>query len=184
MADESKVISLAARRRNKRQRDPAPKTPGGAVPAPTKDEDPRPVPAQMVWLFCPTCKTLEYTELVLPGGRRHNVCGTVVREAVVDVDARAEYTLAELNLRRLAALAELLDAQRARFIEYQERLAKAAGRTINAYPLTEVAVQNLPVAEVDPLGLLISRFLHQPATRFPQAQPEHPAPAGDDPPAG
>jgi hypothetical protein len=184
MADESKVISLAARRRGKEHRAPAPKAPGGTPAAAAEGGDTRPVPARMVWLFCPTCKTLEYTELMLPGGRRHNVCGTMVQEAVVEVDTRAEYTLAELNLRRLAALAELLDAQRARFIEYQERLAKAAGRPLSAYPLTEVAVQSLPVAEVDPLGLLISRFLHQPAARFPSAQPERPAPAGDDPPAG
>jgi hypothetical protein len=120
--------------------------------------------------------------MIVPGGRRHNVCGSQVFEATVEVDARAEHTLAELNLRRLAALEELLDAQRKRFLEYQERLAKAASQPLTAYPLTEVSVQSLPVAEVDPLGLLISRFLHQPAARFPEAK--DPPPAGDDPSAG
>lgn len=177
MAEEGNVVSMVGRRRGKA-------TTQEAAPAqPVASGDTKPQPAQLVWLFCPICKTLEYTEMVVPGGRRHNTCGTQVLEAVVDVDARAEHTLAELNLRRLAALAELLDAQRKRFLEYQDRLAKAAGKPPASYPLTEVSVQSLPVAEVDPLGLLISRFLHQPAERFPEAKPEKSSP-GEDPSTG
>jgi hypothetical protein len=185
---DGNVISMVGRKRAK----PAPAEPAPA--AAPESTDTKPVPTQLVWLFCPVCKTLEYTELAVPGGRRHNTCGTPVIEARVDVDARAEHTLAELNLRRLSALAELLDAQRKRFHEYQDRLAKAAGRTLAPYPLTEVSVQSLPVAEVDPLGLLISRFLHQPAERFvedkppgdkpPGARPETTLPAGEDPSTG
>jgi hypothetical protein len=186
MADEgnvvsSNVISMFARRKPKAA--PAETAATPATPA-REAGDTKPVAAQLVWLFCPTCKTLEYTELAVPGGRRHDVCGTPVQEAVVAVDARAEYTLAELNLRRLTALAELLDAQRKRFVEYQERLAKAAGQALTLYPLTEVSVQSLPVAEVDPLGLLISRFLHQPATRFEETPPQDAPPTGEDPSAG
>ena len=181
MADEGNVISMFGRRKPKA----APTEPAAAPAAPAREVgDTKPVSAQLVWLFCPTCKTLEYTEQVVPGGRRHNVCGTPVLEAVVDVDARAEHTLAELNLRRLTALAELLDAQRKRFVEYQERLAKAAGQVLTLYPLTEVSVQSLPVAEVDPLGLLISRFLHQPAARFQETSPKDTPPTGEDPSAG
>lgn len=184
MADEGNVVSMVGRRRGSKAAKPeaAPAQPT----APAVSGDTKPLPAQLAWLFCPTCKTLEYTEMVVPGGRRHNTCGTIVLEAVVDVDARAEHTLAELNLRRLAALAELLDAQRKRFLEYQDRLVKAAGKPLAPYPLTEVSVQSLPVAEVDPLGLLISRFLHQPAERFPEAKEavtSKPTP-GEDPSSG
>ncbi len=131
----------------------------------------KPVPTQLVWLYCPTCETLEYTELVMPNGRVHQPCGTRVEEVAVDVDARAEYSLAELNLRQLERLAELIEGQRARFREYQQRLELAAHQPLSSYPLTEDTVRKMPVAEVDPLGLLISAFLKQPLQRFrPDAQ--------------
>jgi hypothetical protein len=155
----------------------------GEKPAQPPQGDPAPVPIQLVWLFCPTCKTLEYTEVMVPGGRVHNVCGTPVEEAFVDVDARAEYTLADINLRRLEALARLVEAQRTRATEYQARLRKAAGKPLTGYPLTGESARALPVAETDPLGLLISRFLHDPARRFEPAEsgksPPHPDPKGD-----
>jgi hypothetical protein len=94
------------------------------------------------------------------------------------VDARAEYSLAELNLRQLERLAELVEGQRARFREYQHRLELAAGKPLSSYPLTEETVRVMPVAEVDPMGLLISAFLRQPALRF---RPE-PAPGDSTPP--
>ncbi len=181
MTDDGKVVSMFGRRKGAAAR---PETAARPEATPATQGDTKPVSAQLAWLFCPTCKTLEYTELVIPGGRRHNVCGNQVQEVIVDVDARAEHTLAELNLRRLTALAELLDAQRKRFLEYQERLARASGQSLAPYPLTEVSVQSLPVAEVDPLGLLISRFLHQPAARFQDAKPQEPPPAGEDPSVG
>ena len=137
---------------------------GNAAPQPPLATTP--VPTQLVWLYCPTCQTLEYTELLLPNGRVHQPCGTRVEEVVVEVDARAEYSLAELNLRQLERLAELVDGQRARFREYQQRLELAAHQPLSSYPLTEDTVRLMPVAEVDPLGLLISPFLRQPVQRF------------------
>jgi hypothetical protein len=169
----------------------APASPAASVPLPT----------QLIWLFCPACETLEYTELVLPNGRVHQSCGTQVEEVTVPVDARAEYSLAELNLRQLERLAELVEGQRARFREYQHRLELAAGQPLSSYPLTEDTVRVMPVAEVDPLGLFISVFLRQPLQRFrPEAQaadgaatpdagtppgapaPGQPAPGGGDKP--
>lgn len=192
MSDESKIISLsdrARRRKGPRERSTGqgargtrgsagPPADGEAKPAQNAAPQPppstTPVPAQLIWLYCPACQTLEYTELALPNGRIHQPCGTQVEEAVVDVDARAEYSLAELNLRQLERLAELVDAQRGRFREYQQRLELAARQPLSSYPLTEDTVRLMPVAEVDPLGLLISPFLRQPLQRF---RPE-PEPAG------
>jgi hypothetical protein len=147
------------------------------------------VPAKLVWLYCPVCETLEYTELALPAGRIHQPCGTRVEEVEAAVDARAEYSLAELNLRQLERLAELVDGQRARFREFQHRLELAAGQPLSSYPLTEDTVRVMPVAEVDPLGLLISAFLRQPLQRFrPEAASASPealpaSPPGAAPPS-
>jgi hypothetical protein len=193
MTDESKIISLSDRarlRKGPRERNAGTgprsvssaegeaKAPAKAAPhAPAATT---PVPTHLVWLYCPTCQTLEYTELVLPNGRVHQPCGTRVEEAVVEVDARAEYSLAELNLRQLERLAELVDGQRARFREYQQRLELAAHQPLSSYPLTEDMVRLMPVAEVDPLGLLISPFLRQPVQRFrpePDSAPASSAPA-------
>ncbi|MFI5401013.1 MAG: hypothetical protein ACHQZQ_08195, partial [SAR324 cluster bacterium] len=184
MSDESKIISLsdrARRRKGPRERSagqgargvspgaapPAggevkPSETGAASAAAKPPAATAPVPAQLIWLYCPACQSLEYTELALPNGRIHQPCGTRVEEAVVEVDARAEYSLAELNIRQLERLAELVEAQRARFREYQQRLELAAHQPLSSYPLTEDTVRLMPVAEVDPLGLLISPFLRQP----------------------
>lgn len=190
MSDDSKIISLSDRARlRKGGRPTSPKAPQRGPgsrdkPADASGTDAQapsaaagPVPTRLVWLFCPTCESLEYTELVLPNGRVHQTCGTQVEEVVVDVDARAEYSLAELNLRQLERLAELVDGQRGRFREYQHRLELAAGQPLSSYPLTEDTVRVMPVAEVDPLGLLISAFLRQPVQRFrPEAGAEQTAP--------
>ena len=137
--------------------------PAGASAEPA--ERPAPQPGRLAWLHCPTCGTLEYTELLVPGGRRHK-CGSIVEEAVVEIDLRAEITLAEINLQRIAALGEYLEQQRQLFQEYQRRLALIGGAPPAPYPLSEEIVKALPVAEVDPLGLLISHALHNPARRF------------------
>jgi hypothetical protein len=179
MSDDSKIISLSERARLRKsppeRKDPrGPETKaqgagksGRASSAPAHEAGPqKPVPAVLVWLYCPTCQTLEYTELAMPNGRTHQVCGTRVEEVEVPVDARAEYSLAELNLRQLENLAELIEGQRARFREYQQRLELAAHQPLSSYPLTEDSVRTMPVAEVDPLGLLVSAFLRQPLQRF------------------
>jgi hypothetical protein len=195
MSDDAKVMSLSDRARLRKAPPERPAPPmaraKGAERADASgarssdggpDTAPRtPVPATLVWLYCPTCKTLEYTELAMPNGRVHQVCGTRVEEVEVGVDARAEYSLAELNLRQLENLADLIEGQRARFREYQQRLELAAHTPLSSYPLTEETVRTMPVAEVDPLGLLISPFLQHPLQRFrPDTAPaaEPPAPAG------
>lgn len=124
-----------------------------------------PLPGRLIWLHCPTCGTLEYTELVVSDGRRHK-CGTIVEEAEVEIDVRAEMTVAEINLRRVAALEGYLRQQRARFEEYRHRLTLIAGATPKPYALTEERVKALPAAEVDPVGLIISEALHNPSKRF------------------
>jgi hypothetical protein len=205
MSDDGKIISLTDRARlRKGGRQPGSKAGPSSTSPMRRDEQgdvdgnvrpgadeatplskpaliSKPVPTQLVWLYCPTCQTLEYTELALPNGRVHQPCGTQVEEVAVDVDARAEYSLAELNLRQLERLAELVDGQRARFREYQHRLELAAHQPLSSYPLTEDTVRKMPVAEVDPLGLLISAFLKQPLQRF---RPEAAEPTSETAPAG
>lgn len=177
MADDEKVVSLHEWRRQQKQRpaDDAAETPGDGgeaqhTGAEAGDEATEPVPGHMVWLRCPTCGTLEYTEQQMPGGRVHNACGTQVEEVSEGLDLRAEYTVAELNLERLRMLSELVEQQRARYREYQQRLRQAAGGKLQAYPATEGTLQRLPVARVDGLGLLVSHFLHEPARRFEGAE--------------
>jgi hypothetical protein len=184
MSDDSKIISLTDRARLRKGGRQAGKAapPAEASPASAAKADrvkssetagTGAVPAQLVWLYCPACETLEYTELILPNGRIHQPCGTRVEEVTVDVDARAEYSLAELNLRQLERLAELVDGQRGRFREYQHRLELAAKQPLSSYPLTEETLRTMPVAQADHLGLLISAFLRQTLQRFrPGADPE------------
>jgi hypothetical protein len=138
--------------------------------------DADPVPGRLIWLYCPTCRTLEYTELAMAGGRVHNVCGTHVQEAPVELDLRAEGSIAQINLERLKILESLLAGQRQRYEEYQRRLNLAAGRKLAPYPAGEGGAAELPVAGVDAFGLLVSRFFHEPDAHFPElaAQPGEP----------
>lgn len=183
MADtEEKVISLDARRR--RTAEPAARAAvPAAQPAPA---DLPPLPGRLVWLHCRTCGTFEYTELAMPGGRVHNRCGTRVEESALEIDLRAEYTIAEINLERLKSLTTLLEAQRARFLEYQERLRRQGGR-IEPYPLNEESAAKLPIEGIDPvLGLLVPKALAHPERRFArEAEAGSPAqaPAEAAPPA-
>ena len=125
-----------------------------------------PIPGKLIWLYCPSCGTLQYTEVVVPGGRVHNTCGSQVEEAVLDIDVRAEFTLAQLNLDRLRLIREMLQAEQARFEEYQERLSNIAGERPQPYPLVEETLQSLPIAEVDGMGLLVPDALHNPGRHF------------------
>ena len=90
----------------------------------------------------------------------------MVREAAVEIDARAEATVAEINLRRIDALSEYLDQQRQRYLEYRRRLESIAGQPAEPYPIDDGVLKRLPVAEMDALGLLVSQALHDPAKRF------------------
>jgi len=180
MEPPEKIISLHDRRRRRegdaRQEPERPAAEDSGAPA-SGDE---PVPARLTWLFCPQCNTLEYTEVVVPGGRVHNRCGTRVEEAVLDIDARAENTIVQFNLERIAALTDYLAAQRQRFLEYRERLRRMVGDP-GTRPLTEEALKTLPVGELDALGLLVPKALSQPRQHF--RRPEDHLEATDEPPA-
>ena len=116
----------------------------------------------------------------MTGGRVHNTCGTQVEEAEVDLDLRAEFTIAGINLERLEILENLLDAQRRKFEEYRNRLTTAAGGQLEPYPISEESLEELPIAGSDAFGLLVSRFFHQPEQRFPQQDDQGRAPAPND----
>ncbi|MBI3992550.1 MAG: hypothetical protein HY342_04700 [Candidatus Lambdaproteobacteria bacterium] len=169
MADDSKVISLQ-RHLDKREGGVARKGLAGADPSPEK------LPGQLIWLHCPVCNTYEFTELPIPGGRRHRVCGAVVEEVAVDIDVRAEFTIAELNLMRLKELRQMIGEHIARVEEYKVRLGTIAGQTPRPYNINQDTPTALPIAEMDRLGLFISQALHNPQARF--------APQGAVPPRG
>lgn len=167
MADDDNVISLEARRvrRRSERAEPGPAGDSGGAPESKEAEAAGPLPGKLIWLHCPACDTLEYSEIEIPGGRRHK-CGAVVREAAVEIDVRAEATVAEINLRRIDALSEYLDQQRQRYLEYRRRLESIAGQPAEPYPIDDGVLKRLPVAEMDALGLLVSQALHDPAKRF------------------
>lgn len=207
MARDKKVISLDERRGHPPRRHRAAPSPGsGSAPegGPPPEEaggpaapddraageraggaarDTRPLPGRLIWLYCPTCGTIEYTELDMAGGRVHNACGTTVQEAPVELDLRAEATIAHINLERLTILESLLAGQRKRYEEYLQRLSLAAGRPVEPYPVRDENATQLPVADVDAFGLLVSRFFHDPAAHFPElaAQREEPGAPKSDP---
>ena len=166
MPDDSNVIFLEQHRNARKEPAPEP-APEPAREAGSGERTPAaPLPGKLIWLHCPVCKTLEYTEFSVPGGRVHNVCGTMVEEAALDVDLRAEYTIAELNLERLKMLSDLMAGQRNRFQEYQRRLRKLAGGKLSGYPNRDAIVKSLPVAGLDALGLFIPTALHEPDRHF------------------
>ncbi len=165
------VISFEAHRRRR-------STAHGEEPNTTAEPKhaPAAVPGKLTWLHCSSCGTLEYTEQFSPGGRVHNRCGSKVEEAILDVDARAEYTIAQYNLERIRTLTGYLEAQRRRYEEYQERLRRMVGDP-GQYPMEQDGLAALPVAEVDSLGLLMPTALARPERHFLREQP----PANDDP---
>jgi len=148
-----------------------------------QEEAERSVPGKMVWLHCPKCKTLEYTEIISPAGRTHK-CGALVEEREVDLDLRAELTITELNLATIATLLKknsgkklvkiitksfdnALTALKLSEETYRERLMLAAGIKITPYPgRLEEIMGKLPVRTTNRLGLLISEFRFEPERRF------------------
>lgn len=137
----------------------------------------------LVWLYCPTCKTLEYTEIIAPHGRTHK-CGTLVKEAEVEVDLRAELTITEFNLKRIDELIEKNSSHRLTKLlsksldkalnnlkrseeTYLHRLKLAAGTKLTPYPGTmEDLAEQLPIKKKNSLGLYISEFRYEPEKRF------------------
>lgn len=140
-------------------------------------------PATLVWLYCPTCETLEYTEIVAPNGRTHK-CGTIVEEAEVEVDLRAEFTITTHNLRRIEELISqnaknklfklvsrsldkaLLSLKQSEEI-YLAKLASTTNKVIQPYDgdIDELK-EKLSIKEKNHLGLYVSEFRYQPEKRF------------------
>lgn len=148
-----------------------------------KEEAERTYPGTLVWLRCPSCETIEYTEIVAPHGRTHK-CGTLVKEAAVRVDLRAEYTITLFNLKKIEEILEknkesklrklisksldnALQALKQSEEAYAARLHMAAGCQIPPYPgeIEEIR-DSLPIKEENKLGLFISEFRHEPEKRF------------------
>ena len=148
-----------------------------------KEEAEKPYFGKMVWLHCPNCKTLEYTEIISPAGRMHN-CGTLVEEREVELDLRAEITITNINLETIEellkknsgfklmkivskSLDKALIALKSSEETYRERLMMAAGLNLTAYPGdSESITDKLPVKIKNKLGLLVSDFRFEPENRF------------------
>ncbi len=148
-----------------------------------KEEAEKPYYGKMVWLFCPKCESLEYTEIISPAGRMHN-CGTLVEEREIELDLRAEITITEANLKTIdlllkknsgfklvkivsKSLDKALIALKSSEKTYRERLMLAAGMSVPPYPgEIESISDQLSVKVKNKLGLLISDFRFEPEKRF------------------
>ncbi len=144
-------------------------------------------PGTLVWLFCPTCKSLEYTEVIAPFGRKHS-CGTQVLEEEIRLDCRAEATITLRNLRLISE--KLEETSKNKLIKlaskglhkalsllqqgeevYLSRLTKAAGKNLTPYEGSDEELEKqLPIKATNPLGLWVSEFRFQPEKRFPQEE--------------
>lgn len=136
-------------------------------------EEARSIDGWLIWLHCPKCNTIEYTEVQMEGGRVHK-CGTLVEEKELPIDVRAEFTISQRNLQKLQELEEkqqsskvmklvggglqsLIKQLRAREEEYQQRLQNMTSITITPYPEQwDPSAQGVEFSVSDPLGLQIS----------------------------
>ena len=136
-----------------------------------------------MWLSCPQCSTIEYTEIRAPYGRSHK-CGAQVQEIEVEVDLRAELTITRFNLETIhTLLAQNKKNRLAKLISrsldnalislkqseetYIQRLFLAAKGPLKPYPgAIDELKGRLPVKETNKLGMLISDFRHEPEKRF------------------
>ncbi len=148
-----------------------------------KEQQEKKHPGVLVWLFCPTCKTMEYTEIVAPTGRTHK-CGTLIEEAEVDLDIRAELTITRFNMEKIDQLLEqnkefrlvklfsksldkALLALKTSEETYFERLLISSNYQASPYPFDiEEFKDRLPIKDINKLGLLISEFRFEPKKRF------------------
>ena len=134
----------------------------------------------MVWLHCPKCDTIEYTEIVAPYGRVHS-CGTQVEESNVELDIRAELTITRYNIEKIDRLiqenskftrrklfAKSLDKAFTALRKSEEiYLKRLRAHDVPSYPGNiEDLKDKLPIREVNELGLLVSEFRYKPENRF------------------
>ena len=139
-------------------------------------------PGIMVWLHCPKCQTIEYTEVIAPNGRTH-MCGMIVEEREVELDLRAEFTIVLYNLKIIDDLikgnqeskirklfAKTLDKALIKLKKSEELYLERLGiKNIDPYEgdLDELKAK-LPIKETNQLGLWISDFRYKPEERFKQ----------------
>ena len=152
----SKVINLAERLADRKAK-----------------EESRQIEGWLIWLHCPKCNTIEYTELRMPGGRVHK-CGTLVEEEEIPIDVRAEFTISQRNLDKLNELEEKQNSSkvmkfvggkmkstikqlRAREEEYQQRLQNMTSERLNNYPEQwDPKAQGVEITVSEPIGLEIT----------------------------
>ena len=146
-----------------------------------------PVTGWITWLYCPKCKSLEYSELEMPNGRVHKKCGTMVEEEEVQIDVRAEYTISLRNSRRLDELFKetkiptflkplakkgigMLENLHAAEVEYRKRLENIVNGPVNHYPdeWDEKSLE-MKLKTLDPLGLILTEA-RQPNLHFPEVE--------------
>ena len=144
-----------------------------------------PITGWITWLYCPKCKSLEYSELEMPNGRVHKKCGTLVEEEEVQIDVRAEYTISLRNSRRLDELFKetkiptflkplakkgigMLENLHAAEVEYRKRLENIVNGPVNPYPdeWDEKSLE-MKLKTLDPLGLILTEA-RQPNLHFPE----------------
>ena len=144
-----------------------------------------PITGWITWLYCPKCKSLEYTELEMPNGRVHKKCGTLVEEEEVQIDVRAEYTISLRNSKRLDGLFKetkipgflkpfakkgmgMLENLQAAEVEYRKRLENIVNGALNPYPDNwDEKLLEMELKTLDPLGLILTEA-RQPNLHFPE----------------
>jgi hypothetical protein len=144
-----------------------------------------PISGWITWLYCPKCKSLEYSELEMPNGRVHKKCGTLVEEEEVQIDVRAEYTISLRNSKRLDELFKetkipgflkpfakkgmgMLENLQAAEVQYRKRLENIVNGPVNSYPdeWDEKSLE-MELKTLDPLGLILTEA-RQPNLHFPE----------------
>tara|TARA_Y100001970_G_scaffold281858_1_gene393530 strand:+ start:2371 stop:2889 length:519 start_codon:yes stop_codon:yes gene_type:complete len=168
--NSAKVINLADRRAKKEN-----------------DARNAPIHALITWLYCPKCKSLEYSEIEMPNGRIHKQCGNMVDEEEVEIEVRAEYTISLRNSRRLDELFEgtkipgflkpvakkgigMLERLQAAEKEYRRRLENIVDGPVIPYPddWDEYSLE-MNLKTLNPIGLILTEA-RQPNLHFPEAE--------------
>ena len=131
----------------------------------------------LIWLYCPNCKTLQYTENQASNGRKHK-CGADVMEIEVPLDLTAENTICLKNLSILEELQQQIKEKKEekgandillRILEHCkreelsmiEKLQKAS-KNKKCFSYSWEDKKKLPIADVNPLGLYLSEFRFKP----------------------
>ena len=146
-----------------------------------------PIFSVITWLYCPKCKSLEYSELEMPNGRVHKQCGTLVEEEEIEIEVRAEYTISLRNSKLLDELFEgtkipgflkplakkgigMLESLQAAEIEYRKRLENIVDGSIIPYPDEwDENSLTMDLKTLAPLGVILTEA-RQPSLHFPEVE--------------